>query len=316
VTTSPSPQSTSNKIAVIGGALDPITLGHIHLGQELEKTGLFREIWYMPCYGHLGKSNLAPAKDRETMCRLSTAGTNLLVSSWEISHKHTGSTYETLVQLREAYPGTEFYWVIGSDNVDEVPMWERADDLLAEFGFVIIPRGGVEPPDSDWYLEHPHIYFEDMVLSHISSTMFRDAFQDNDVATYRVCVHPRVLEYLSADDKIRLYRKPGMNYCGICDISARIWHQFPEGDDFPAGAQFKLSDRCCNPSLRDSGYWVSIGLSYKNGVYRPLWDINLTAKDYTKNKALVLERLARACRNSGYEMCEETIIQPATESVE
>jgi len=80
------------KVAIFGGAFDPITTGHIKTAQlVLNYSKEFDEVWLMPCYTHLNGKHTSAPEDRLEMCRLAakTDG-RISVSSYEIDHKLGG----------------------------------------------------------------------------------------------------------------------------------------------------------------------------------------------------------------------------------
>ncbi len=60
------------KVALLGGAFDPITSGHIATAQlVLNVSKSFDEVWIMPCCQHLTKKLTSP-EHRLEMCRLAS----------------------------------------------------------------------------------------------------------------------------------------------------------------------------------------------------------------------------------------------------
>ena len=59
------------KIAILGGAMNPITVGHIQIAQFVLNTSkTFDEVWIMPIFKHMYNKEIASAKDRLAMCEL------------------------------------------------------------------------------------------------------------------------------------------------------------------------------------------------------------------------------------------------------
>ena len=59
------------KIALYGGAFNPIHAGHIGVAKFVLNTNkLCHEVWLVPCDRHINDKNLVNASHRLAMCRL------------------------------------------------------------------------------------------------------------------------------------------------------------------------------------------------------------------------------------------------------
>ena len=191
------------KVAIFGGAFDPITTGHIKNAQlVLNYSKEFDEVWVMPCYTHLCGKNMAPAQDRLEMCKLATKSDGRLkVSPYEIDHKLGGETYHLVKMLLDdsaMMDRCDFSIIIGLDNALTFDKWVNYEFLERQIRFITVARPGVEEdPKVQWYRRVPHIYLqpeahEDLIK--ISSTDVRRMIREHDpaVASY---LHPDVLAY-------------------------------------------------------------------------------------------------------------------------
>ena len=97
-------------IAILGGALDPITLGHVELVKfVLKKCRGVDKIWLVPCYEHNFNKELSYFWDRFHMCLFAVEHLpNVTVSSLELSFK-IKTTYDLISKLQEKYPERRFY---------------------------------------------------------------------------------------------------------------------------------------------------------------------------------------------------------------
>ncbi len=184
------------KVAILGGAFDPITTGHIKNCQFVLNTSkTFDEVWLMPCYKHMNGKKMESYEHRLNMCKLAAEkDPRIKVSDFEGIHKLSGETYQ-LVKAIEKEKLTEnhnFSLIIGQDNANTFDRWVNADVLEQMIRFVVVPRPGVEP-EGNWYLKSPHIWLSnDGTLSDVSSTLVREqirtkgnsSFVDQDVLNY------------------------------------------------------------------------------------------------------------------------------------
>ncbi len=169
-------------VAILGGAFDPPTRGHIETAQlVLDTSNAFDEIWMMPCYKHVHNKKMAPAKDRLAMCELAAAvDPRIKVFDYEIRTRLRGETYH-MVKMLMCAPETHrvnFSIIVGMDNANSFDKWVNYEDLERLIRFVVVPRRGVKrDPRVNWYLKPPHVFLmTERPPMEISSTDVRLAF--------------------------------------------------------------------------------------------------------------------------------------------
>ena len=147
------------KIAILGGSFNPPHICHVFLLQYILATTDVDRVWLVPCYQHAFGKTLAPFDQRLAMCRLAVASLRadaVDVLSLERDRQGTRWTIDTVRDLRRLYPDDEFFWVIGSDVLPELPYWKEFDALQSMITFLVmprtrtsvVPRENVAPPDS------------------------------------------------------------------------------------------------------------------------------------------------------------------------
>jgi nicotinate-nucleotide adenylyltransferase len=158
------------KVAIYGGAFDPITNSHMTAVAEIIHSGHADEVWIVPSGPRPDKPGLkTPAIERYCMCQIAvnsqfSPGFPVKVSGQDIEKEEAAATYDMLCELRDKNPDCEFSFVIGSDwlqpNTDISkwdsmnPAWKPGCDasipkkivtghkMLAEFDFLVIYRPG------------------------------------------------------------------------------------------------------------------------------------------------------------------------------
>ena len=172
-------------VAVLGGAFDPITTGHVKLAQfVLNSSKTFDEIWIMPCFNHMYNKSMASAYDRLEMCKLAVAiDGRIQVSDYEIKNALRGETYHLVKRLLNedfAKNRYDFSFIIGLDNANTFNKWVNYEELERMCRFVVVPRKGIVRDESaNWYLKQPHIYLSpDNDIPEISSTEIRTWLKD------------------------------------------------------------------------------------------------------------------------------------------
>jgi nicotinate-nucleotide adenylyltransferase len=183
------------KVALFGGAFNPVTMGHVEVAKFVLNTSkLFDEVWLMPCYAHMFNKKLETPEHRLAMCQLAAElDGRIKVFDFEIKHKLRGETYNLVKRLLETPMGKhecDFSMIIGLDNANTFDQWVNYRELERMIRFVVVPRTGEKRNKKvNWYLKPPHVFLEpEKPLLEMSSTVIREALAYN-------CRDPRYSEH-------------------------------------------------------------------------------------------------------------------------
>jgi nicotinate-nucleotide adenylyltransferase len=133
------------RIGLFGGSFDPIHLGHLLVaGTAREELGLTR-LFFIPAAQSPFKpeSKPAPGRERLRLLRLALAGEAWCeIDEQEIQRGGVSYTIDTVRDFARRFPESERFYLIGADNVAQLPRWRDADELARLTSFVAIPRPG------------------------------------------------------------------------------------------------------------------------------------------------------------------------------
>ena len=199
------------KVAIFGGAFDPITMGHIQTAQfVLNTSGEFDEVWLMPAYKHMYNKEMISAEHRLKMCEIaSQVDGRIKVFDYEIKNQLAGETFNFFKRLKtdpELNEKFNFSMIIGEDNANTFEKWVNYQELERMVRFVVVPRKGYErDPHVDWYLKPPHIYlnFETEIMKISSSKVREDLLMSRKFRGMIEGLDPKVLQYIINN---KLYR--------------------------------------------------------------------------------------------------------------
>lgn len=164
------------RVGIFGGAMNPITLGHVEVIEMLLKKDIFDQIWVTPCNKHVFGKGMVSSLHRIKMCELAILNKEKVhIFTKEIIENYTGSTYKFMRDVIKSFPTCDFSFIIGLDNANTFDQWVNYEELERLARFVVIPRTSEKPKKGvSWYLRDPHLYIEpDEPLMEISSTMVR-----------------------------------------------------------------------------------------------------------------------------------------------
>ena len=143
-----------SRIAVFGGSFDPPHIGHMYNIQTVLNSGLVDGVWVVPADdGRYDKSPKASATHRKKMVALALSdffpGDNRVsLNSIQLDQELTGAyTIDLLDELEKRCPNNQFWFVIGTENIAQLPKWRSAERLMGEKKFLAVSRPGEDKVD-------------------------------------------------------------------------------------------------------------------------------------------------------------------------
>ncbi len=204
---------SKNVAVVFGGSFNPPTLAHVNLLEEAIKQldasfGIF-----VPASNNY-VSNKAVAKGidlifseeaRLNMLRVICAKHNkMYVSTCEYGDDGKGHTCSTLSKIHRKLPNYKLVFLIGADNLNEVPTWRNSESMLDSYvEFAVTNRNGIdidEVINNDEFLTKYKDKFHKVVvsdsISKISSTKVRKLTAEMDIELLRSMMDPDTIKFL------------------------------------------------------------------------------------------------------------------------
>jgi nicotinate-nucleotide adenylyltransferase len=140
-------------IGVLGGTFDPIHIGHIKVAEEAVARLDLPRILFIPAgqpWLKLNNANaVSPVQHRLEMVRLGISGhPRFKLSTLEI--ERSGPTYsvDTIAQLHDSLSeGDEIFFILGWDNLMQLPKWHQPQRLLEFCRLIAVPRVDFPLPD-------------------------------------------------------------------------------------------------------------------------------------------------------------------------
>ena len=129
-------------IGLLGGSFDPPHAGHVHITrQALRRFGLDRVWWVVSPGNPLKPDGPAKTSRRMAACRALVDHPRVVVSDLEMQ-LGTRFTIETLTRLIPLYPGVQFVWLMGADNLSQFHHWDNWRGILAKVPLGVLARPG------------------------------------------------------------------------------------------------------------------------------------------------------------------------------
>jgi nicotinate-nucleotide adenylyltransferase len=141
-------KSKKLRLGIYGGTFDPVHIGHLLLARDAMEKLKLDAVLFVPCGQSPLKSLRPRASDRQRVAMLHLALKNnpcFWLTRCEIDRPAPSYSYETALEIREAFPRAELFWLIGADQLEKLDQWHRPDDLRRLVTFVLLPRGKPAP---------------------------------------------------------------------------------------------------------------------------------------------------------------------------
>ncbi len=140
-------------IGVLGGTFDPIHMGHLVVADEVTARLGLGEVIFVPAGQPWLKANthILAARHRLQMVRLAITGKpSYRLSTLEIERAGPTYTVDTIRELKKNLgAGDEILFILGWDNLIDLPRWHRPELLISLCRLVAVPRVGCPVPDPD-----------------------------------------------------------------------------------------------------------------------------------------------------------------------
>jgi nicotinate-nucleotide adenylyltransferase len=138
-------------IGVLGGTFDPIHLGHLLVAEESKARLDLAEVLFVPAGEPWLKANnaISPAEHRLEMVRLAIAGKAYFkLDTREIERAGPTYTVDTIAELQARLgAGDELFFILGWDNLNQLPQWRQPARLVKMCRLVAVPRVDSPTPD-------------------------------------------------------------------------------------------------------------------------------------------------------------------------
>lgn len=184
-----------NKIGILGGTFNPIHNGHLILAQNALEFCDLDNILFIPsgCSYFKDQSLILPKNERIKMVSLAIENNDkFILSTIETEKEGNSYTYETLTELTNNNPNSDYYFIIGADTLYSIETWKNPDIIFSLSNIIVAPRdykNQIELKKQADYLRNKfnaNIIILDSPNIDISSTVLRNKVKNNKSIKYYV----------------------------------------------------------------------------------------------------------------------------------
>lgn len=131
------------RVGIFGGTFDPIHLGHLILAEQCRQQARLDQVLFIPAAlpPHKREQAVSSFAQRVEMVTLAIAG-NPAFRVDELEKERIGPSYtvDTLAQLRQARPGDDLFFLLGSDSLRDFPTWYQPRRILELAELLVVER--------------------------------------------------------------------------------------------------------------------------------------------------------------------------------
>ncbi len=130
------------RIGLLGGSFNPAHAGHRHIALTALHCLELDAVWLLvsPQNPLKSKDIMAPLAQRLASAQSITDGDpRLRVTALE-ARLNTRYTVDTLRKLSQRYPLLDFVWIMGADNLQQLPQWRHWQALVRIMPMAIMAR--------------------------------------------------------------------------------------------------------------------------------------------------------------------------------
>jgi nicotinate-nucleotide adenylyltransferase len=131
-------------LGVLGGTFDPVHLGHLSIARDVRTQLGLQKVLFIPCGEPPHRAApVASAEERAEMLELALVDEAFLfMDRRELDRDGPSYMYDTLISLREDYPGSALILLLGTDAFAHLPSWYRWTELTDVAHLAIMARPG------------------------------------------------------------------------------------------------------------------------------------------------------------------------------
>ena len=129
------------RVGLLGGSFNPAHQGHLHVSLEaLKRLGL-DEIWWLVAPQNPLKPIAGMASLKERMASATRVARDPRIRILDLETRlGTHFTADTLAALQTRWPGIEFVWLMGADNLAQIRHWKDWQAIFARVPIAVFAR--------------------------------------------------------------------------------------------------------------------------------------------------------------------------------
>jgi nicotinate-nucleotide adenylyltransferase len=131
------------RIGLLGGSFNPAHAAHRHISLTALKRLRLDQVWWLVTPGNPLKAGAKqPSLEKRVAAAREVAHHPRIVVTGFEGARRSHYTVETLKFLKHHFPGVNFVWLMGADNLAELHYWRDWPDLFTLVPIAVFDRPG------------------------------------------------------------------------------------------------------------------------------------------------------------------------------
>lgn len=176
---------------LFGGTFNPFHRGHLEVISHVKKMFNLDLVHIFPSAipPHKSSTDLAPARERFEMVKLSVRGINgLFASDVEINRKGPSFTVDTVNHFKKDLPpNTDLRLIVGSDAFFDINTWKKSEEIFSLISIIVMIRPGLEKHSKDIAS-----FLKNMISNDYSHINGQDLFSHPLLKPVYICKVPEI----------------------------------------------------------------------------------------------------------------------------
>ena len=130
------------RIGLLGGSFNPAHEGHLHVARQAMIHAGLDQLWLMVSPGNPLKpaAGMAPFAERLASAARIADGRRIIAT--DIERRSARTTPPTPWRVERRFPAAKFVWLMGADNLRQLPRWGHWLRIMRAMPMLILPRPG------------------------------------------------------------------------------------------------------------------------------------------------------------------------------
>jgi nicotinate-nucleotide adenylyltransferase len=129
------------RVGILGGSFNPAHEGHCHISRIALARLKLDEVWWLvaPQNPLKPEAGMAPFGQRLALASEACGHPRIRATGIE-AHLGTRYTADSLKGLKRRFPKVAFVWLMGADNLQQLPRWRKWTRLFATVPVAVLAR--------------------------------------------------------------------------------------------------------------------------------------------------------------------------------
>ncbi len=129
------------RIGLLGGSFNPAHAGHLYISEEALKRLRLDAVWWLvsPQNPLKPTAGMVPLAERVASARAVACHPRIRVTTIE-AQLGTRYSVDTIARLQQQFAAARFVWLMGSDNLAQMPQWRRWTEIFNTVSIAVFAR--------------------------------------------------------------------------------------------------------------------------------------------------------------------------------